>query len=86
MADDLSSGAAPEKQAHGTTGSLPKDPLEIARVRAVYVFLVLIAALTAASLVPQLQLHLDLGVFGTLVGALLALLGLGAVIRLVVGK
>lgn len=77
--------AAPDSPPHrpaGSTDSRP-DPLERARIRAIYLFLILIAALTVASLIPQLQLHLDLGVFGTLVGALLALLGLGAVIKLV---
>lgn len=60
-----------------------RDPLERARIRAIYAVLVLIVMLTVASLIPQLQVHIDLGVFATLMGGLVSLLGLGAVIRLV---
>lgn len=59
------------------------SPLEVARVRAVYVFMGLITFLvitTATGLTP----HIDVAFFGTLVGALIALLGLGSVVRLVV--
>ena len=55
------------------------DPLEIARLRATYVVLFLIVALSIlAVLVPE---RLDLGVFATLMGGLLGLLGLGAIVR-----
>ena len=65
-------------------GALP-DPLERARIRAIYVVLILIAILAVLDAV-GLAPHLDLGVFATLMGGLISLLGLGAVVRLVGGK
>ena len=58
------------------------DPLASARIRAVYVILAAILFLVVyAQIVPDSSI--DLGVFGMLVGALLALLGLGSVIRII---
>ena len=60
---------------------LSPSGLDRAGIVAAYVFLGLIVALIAGSLT-GLTMGVDLGVFGTLVGGLLALLGRGAVIRL----
>ena len=61
------------------------DRLETARVRFVYGFGIGILVFVAAS-VTGFDSHIDIGVFGTLVGGFLALLGLGSVIRIVSGK
>lgn len=72
------------QEPHNPGGSSDKrpDPLERARVRAIYAVLGLIVVLALAS-ISGFASHLDLGVFATLMGGLVSLLGLGAVIRLV---
>lgn len=55
--------------------------LDTARIRAIYVVLVLIVAYSVTDLVSSGSI--DLGVFATLMGGLLGLLGLGAVVRFV---
>ncbi len=59
----------------------PIESLERARVRAIYAVLGLIVVLAIGSSFDVADL--DLGVFATLMGGLVSLLGLGAVIRLV---
>ncbi len=56
-----------------------------ARIRAIYAVLALIV-LSSLGAITGLASHLDLGWFATLMGGLLALLGLGAVIRFVGSK
>lgn len=58
------------------------DPLERARIRAIYVVLALIVADVTVSMT-GIAPKLDLGVFATLMGGEISLLGLGAVIKLV---
>ena len=60
-----------------------QDRLDTLRLRAGYAILVLIVILAAYD---TLRPGIDLGVFATLMGGLLALLGLGAVIKFTGGK
>ena len=60
--------------------SQPPDPLGRARVVAVYVVLALIALSVSLDLINESS-HLDIGVFATLSGSLLALLGLQAIVK-----
>ena len=55
--------------------------LERARIRAIYLVLAMIAAGGFGSFAGLVSL--DLGVFATLMGGLLALLGLGSVVKLI---
>jgi hypothetical protein len=67
------------------SGEPPKGlaALERARVVATYAFTVLVVI---GALVDFAGFPIDLGVYGMLVGGLLACLGLGSVIRLVVSR
>lgn len=77
-----SGGTTQEPPKLVTSSDKRQDPLERARIRAIYAVLGLIVVLALAS-VSGFAPHLDLGVFATLMGGLVSLLGLGAVIRLV---
>lgn len=57
------------------------DALDVARVRAVYAVLGLIIVFAGVDIATPA--NMDLGVFATLMGGLLGLLGLGAVVRFV---
>lgn len=59
----------------------PLDSLDRARIRAIYAVLAVIVLLALGGAFNVA--HLDLGIFATLMGGLVSLLGLGAVIRLV---
>lgn len=83
MSDDVSDPRVPEPHSPGRSIGNGRDALETARVRAIYTVLGLIIVLAVVSIIPQAQVHIDLGVFATLMGGLVSLLGLGAVIRLV---
>ena len=60
--------------------SQPPDPLARARLTAIYVLTALLAASVVLDLIVESS-HLDAGVFATLAGALLTLLGAGALAR-----
>lgn len=81
MSDD-DSGRSAEPHAPAPSSPNGPDPLERARIRAVYAVLIIIVA-SSAGTISGYTPHIDLGWFATLMGGLISLLGLGAVIRLV---
>ena len=73
----------PVEKSTGKRQSTAQDRLDTLRLRAGYAILALIVILAVYDTVRP---GIDLGVFATLMGGLLALLGLGAVIKFTGGR